>query len=120
MKSKWTVVALLVVSSAAYCRDKVKERFDVANALAEQNRWSDAIAEYREVLRLAPRFAEAHYNLANALQAKGDRAGAIAEYRAALSAAPPGDPDTHFNLANALEEDHDLDGAIEEYGLALI
>jgi hypothetical protein len=44
----------------------------------------EAIAEFREALRLKPDFAEAHTNIGLALQAEGRLDEAIAEYREAL------------------------------------
>jgi serine/threonine-protein kinase len=41
----------------------------------------EAIIELREVIRLAPGFAEAHCNLGHALRAKGEHAESLAEFR---------------------------------------
>jgi len=42
-----------------------------------------AIAEYREAIRLNPKYEVAHYNLGIALEQKGDKAGALEEYHTA-------------------------------------
>lgn len=55
----------------------------LGSALEYQKRSQDAIAEYREAIRLQPDFALAHYDLANALRLSGDVAGAIPEFRRA-------------------------------------
>jgi tetratricopeptide (TPR) repeat protein len=48
-------------------------------------RLAGAIAEYREAIRLDPKYSTAHNNLGNALLAKGDLDGAIAAYREAVN-----------------------------------
>ena len=53
-----------------------------------KSKHDEAIAEYREAIRLKPDFAEAHNNLGNALQAKGKLDEAIAEYREAIRLKP--------------------------------
>jgi len=50
-------------------------------ALFKEHKLDEAMAEYREALRLDPTSAEAHYNLGRALFAKLDSKGAMAEYR---------------------------------------
>jgi tetratricopeptide (TPR) repeat protein len=92
--------------------------FIFGNALSFLGRTEEAIAEYRQALRLKPYFPEAHYNLGNALSNTRDLDGAIAEYREALRLKPEFFG-AHNNLGNALRDKHDLDGAIAEYRQAL-
>ena len=77
---------------------------------------AEAIAEYRSVVRLAPRFAEGRYSLATVLARRADRLPeAIAEYRAAL-ALRPGYVEAHGGLARALEQmPGRLSEAVAEY-----
>jgi WD40 repeat protein/Tfp pilus assembly protein PilF len=49
-------------------------------ALAGQKAWDEAIAAYREAIRLNPNFADAHYRLAAALRRTGQFAEAAAAY----------------------------------------
>ena len=51
-------------------------------------RLDEAIAEFREAIRLKPDYAEAHNNLGIALKAQGKLDEAIAEYRAAIRLKP--------------------------------
>ncbi len=71
-----------------------KAHYNLAKALeAIPGRMSQAIAEYRESLRIDPDHADVHNNLANALLAvPGGMPEAIAEYQAAmrLAARPRG------------------------------
>ena len=61
----------------------------------------EAIAGYREAIRLEPDYAEAHYNLGIALQDKGQLDEAIAAYREAIRLKPDS-AEAHYNLGNAL------------------
>jgi tetratricopeptide (TPR) repeat protein len=78
----------------------------------------EAIAEYREAIRLKKDYAEAHNNLGIALYAKGALDEAIAEYREAirlkkdLAAA-------HNNLGSALATKGEIDQAIAEFREAI-
>jgi Flp pilus assembly protein TadD len=61
-------------------------------SLGESGRLDEAIASFREAVRLKPDFARAHFNLGVALYRRGDRAGAAAALREA-GRLDPGDPD---------------------------
>jgi eukaryotic-like serine/threonine-protein kinase len=50
-------------------------------ALNSQGKRDDAIAEYREAIRLRPDYPEAHCNLGHVLRAQGDYAGSFAMLR---------------------------------------
>jgi len=73
-----------------------------------------AVAEFREVLRLDPNYAGAHFGLGLALEGQGDLDGAIAEDRQALVLNPK-DEFARSSLGRVLERKGDLDGAIAEY-----
>ena len=82
-----------------------------ANLLMHARRPAEAIALYRQALRVAPDAALIHYNLGNALAASGALADAIAAYRRALRL-EPGFPAAHANLGNALWDSSQLEAAI--------
>lgn len=71
---------------------------DLGLVLAGLGRLEEAVAAYREALKLAPGFASGYYNLAVTLDQAGKREEAIASYREALRLAPDL-YDAHFNLA---------------------
>src|SRR5262249_37408816 len=77
-------------------------------------RLDEAIAEYREAIRLNPNFAEAHINLGRALRYKGLLDEAIAEYREAIQI-NPNSAGAHIGLGNALLGKGRLDEAMAEY-----
>ena len=83
-------------------------------------RLDDAIAQYKEALRLNPDFPEAHYDLANAWAGMPGRLNeAIAEYEEALRLRPDY-AEAHENLAFALEGvPGRLDDAVAQYKEAL-
>lgn len=83
--------------------DQPNARFTHGTALAETGHTSEALAELREAVRLAPDLAPAWYNLAVLLARQGRRAEAAEALRAAL-AADPGDEDARHALAQ-LERD---------------
>jgi tetratricopeptide (TPR) repeat protein len=75
------------------------------NGLALQNRGDldGAIREYRESIKLDPRFAKPHNNLGNALRSQGDHDGALREYEVALRL-DPSYKIAHYNLAIELNQ----------------
>jgi len=81
----------------------------LADELDDAGRRADAVAHYREALRIRPDFPHAHYDLGVMAEAEGRDAEAMSEYRAAL-AANPDFAAAHFNLANLLG----ISGAIDE------
>ncbi len=98
-----------------------KAHYNLAKALeAIPGRMPQAIAEYRESLRIDADHADVHNNLANALSAlPGHMSEAIAEYQAAMRL-QPGRAESHNNLANALVNiNGQLTAAIAEYRAAL-
>ena len=69
--------------------------------LSSQGKPDEAIAEFREAIRLNPDDPAAHMNLGNALYGQGSLAEAIAELRAAIRLKLD-DARAHNNLAWAL------------------
>ncbi len=93
-------------------------RYENGNTLYEQGRFNDAIAAYREAIRLKPDYSEAHNNLAVTLQALGRTDEAIAAYREAVRLQP--DYATAWsNLGGALQQQGNLNGAIDAHREAL-
>ena len=82
-------------------------------ALHETGRVDEAMAEFREAIRIDPDFAIGHYNLGVALKEQGKLDEAIVEYRAAIRI-DPDDAYAHENLDIALEEQARRNEAIDE------
>jgi tetratricopeptide (TPR) repeat protein len=78
----------------------------------------EAIAEYREAIRLKEDYAVAHVNLGNALKVKGRIWEAMAAYREAIRLEKDSS-EAHNNLGNALKQNGLLDEAIAEYREAI-
>ncbi|HEY2990658.1 MAG TPA: tetratricopeptide repeat protein [Candidatus Binatia bacterium] len=88
------------------------------NALAHRERTAEAIAHYREALRIDPEYKEAHHNLGITLASRGDLAAAIEQYRAALRI-DPNYKEARNNLGVALTYQEKLPEAVGEYRAAL-
>ena len=82
-----------------------------------QGKLTEAIAEYREAIRLRPNLVEPHTNLGAALYGRGKLAEAIEEYREAIRLLPDAIP--HTNLGDALQRQGKLTEAIAEYRQAI-
>ena len=67
----------------------------------DQGKLEEAIASYRQAVRLKPDYAEAYNNLGNALKDQGKLEEAIASYQQALRLKPDY-AEAHNNLGNAL------------------
>ncbi|HEV8497767.1 MAG TPA: tetratricopeptide repeat protein [Gemmatimonadaceae bacterium] len=91
---------------------------NLANALSDRHDVADAIAHYREAVKIKPDFGEAHSNLANSLAGQGMVDEAEREYEAALRYRPT-DPFAHNGLGSLLDEQGKLAEAISHYEAAL-
>ena len=97
-------------SDEAIWRDTVEKlpgndraRSNLGNALDDEGRTAEAMAQYQEVLRLKPDLAEPHSNLGNLLMKIPGRVDeAVAQYDEAVRLKPDYEP-AHKNLANALD-----------------
>jgi Flp pilus assembly protein TadD len=70
--------------------------------LGSQGKHAEAVAAFREALRLKPDYAEAHNNHGNALDLQGKHAEAVEAYREAIRLRPDY-PEAHCNLGTALD-----------------
>jgi serine/threonine-protein kinase len=91
---------------------------NLGNALHVNGQLDEAIAEYREAIRLKKDYPEAHSNLGSGLYEKGRLDEAEAEFREALRLKKD-DAMAHTNLRNALRDKGQLDEAIAEYREAI-
>jgi serine/threonine-protein kinase len=87
--------------------------FNLGAALKDNGQVEEAIAEFREALRLKRDYAEAHRNLGTALGEQGKTDEAIAECREAIRIKKD-DSGAHNNLGVMLWKKGQLDAAIAE------
>ena len=80
--------------------DKAIYHCNLGNALVAQGLRAQAIASFREALRLEPGHFRSRYNLATALAQSGEFAAAADEFRLAAAAQPSAE--TNYALASAL------------------
>jgi tetratricopeptide (TPR) repeat protein len=86
--------------------------------LEDQGKLDEAMAEFREALRLKPNFADPHNMLGLVLEDQGKLDEAMAEFREALRL-EPNLADPHGNLGNVWRAQGKLAEAIAEYREAL-
>ena len=112
-------------------------RHNLGMALRDAGDLEGAVSHLREVLRIKPRYAKAHYSLGKTLLRKGETAEAIACFQRALSLGPdepareslmaavllshqkPDYGKIHHALASAYAKQGDLDAAVKHYSEAL-
>jgi tetratricopeptide (TPR) repeat protein len=88
--------------------------FNLGNALREQGKLDEAIAEYCNAIDLDRKYAAPHYNLGNLLREQGKLDEAVAEFRKAIDLDPK-DARLHIGLAEALRDQGKLEEAAAEY-----
>jgi len=105
-----------VIAGSAYLGAIVPETADVHNflgiALAEKGQLVEAIAEFRDALRLEPDSARTHWHLGAALASRGARDDAVEHLRRSVQI-DPGNGQAHYDLAVVLLEARQLDEAID-------
>jgi len=84
----------------------------LGNALRDAGRRAEAIAHFRQALRLKPDYIEAQNNLGSALYAAGEFDEAVALFEVSVEAMP-GLPYLHHNLGRALVKVGRFEAAIE-------
>ena len=114
----WRDGPTLLQHALAVTRDNFAVHAYLANELASAGRRDEAIAHYREALRIRPDFPHAHYGLGVTYEEQGQLGPAIDEYEAALRANPDF-ANAHFNLANLLAQSGRLEEAELHYRRAL-
>jgi tetratricopeptide (TPR) repeat protein len=92
----------------------------LGKALAQQKRWSEAIAAYRQALAIDPQLWTAYRNLAEALEQQGQLEEASEFWYQAFQRAPEqATPAQHLTLGNRLWQQGKSDAAMECYRTAI-
>ncbi|HTS17364.1 MAG TPA: tetratricopeptide repeat protein [Verrucomicrobiae bacterium] len=110
--------ALALFERAIQLNNNVEAHYNLGLTLHRAGRLADAIAQYREALRIMPDYAEAHNNLGFALQQMGRLPEAMEHFHQALRIEPELAV-AHFNLANALMLTGKTTDAIAQYQAAV-
>lgn len=77
-------------------------------------RYADAIIEFKRATELNPKFKDAYFNLGTAYSALNDLDNALSSYRAVLKI-DPRHAYSHWNVAVVLEKEGDIKGAVEHW-----
>ena len=87
---------------------------------AEQQQWSQAIASYKQALRINPQFAAGYRNLARVLTRTGQREESAQCWYRALTLEPNwAKAEEHFNLGNSLLKQGRKEQAVDCYRRAI-
>jgi tetratricopeptide (TPR) repeat protein len=109
---------LLPIAGLGCAKDESEAHANLGSALAAQGKLPEAVAAYREAIRLQPDLSEAHANLGLALLLQGK----VAEARAACQEAlrlKPDFPKGHNNLGGVLRRQGELPEAVAAYREAI-
>jgi tetratricopeptide (TPR) repeat protein len=112
--SYWVNDEALFRHAVVATHDNEVAHLNLGVALEKQRRYTEAIAEYREALRIYPKSADTHNNLANLLDTAGNTNAALAEYQEALRLDPKA-VGPHNNLGTFYVEGGRLDDAMKQY-----
>jgi Flp pilus assembly protein TadD len=117
----WATEEALWRDAVVKAPHKARPHYNLGGALAQQGTLVEAIAHYREALRLRPTYTEAYNNLGVALATQGNLTEAMAHYREALRFGSTSYTyaETHYNLGGALAQQGNLVEAIAHYREAL-
>ncbi len=99
-------------------RDNSLAHYNLGDAEAKLGETDQAIAEFREVLRLDPRDSGAHYSLGRTLLDEGRTNEAIAEFEAALQISPHY-AEARYNLGYVLLRQGRIEDAIAQFHIVL-
>ncbi len=107
------VITLGFFLSGCAAQQGAKVHYDLAREYHLNGSADEAIAEYKTVLELDPKFPEAHYNIGVIMYYQGKMDDAIEEFLKEIEVNPLFS-DAHYNLALAYYRKGDLDDALSE------
>lgn len=115
--SYWSNDETLFSHAAVATDENEVAHLNLGVALEKQGRYTEAIAQYRESLRIYPKSVDTHNNLANLLERNGDTNAALSEYQVAQQLDPKAVA-PHNNLGTFLVEMGRFDEAMKQYDQA--
>jgi tetratricopeptide (TPR) repeat protein len=83
-------------------------------ALAQEGRTEEAVARFREAVRIRPDYARAHHNLGAALASRGQPQEAVGHLRRAVSLDPE-NADAHYTLGVLLVSRGEFDESLQSF-----
>ena len=98
--------------------NKERPHINLGQALLDQDKYQEAIAQFTEALRINPNSLEPHNNLGNLFVRQGKYQEAVDHFTEALRM-DPNDPVAHHNLGNALVGQGRYQEAIAQFTEAL-
>jgi len=98
--------------------DNCLAHMKLGEALAEQNKNTEAIQHYLEALRINPDFAQVHFNLGNVHASLGNLEDAVYYYNEALQKKPDF-AKAHNNLGNTMARHGNYEAAVFHFNEAL-
>ncbi len=116
--SYWRNDKLLWTHALACVPDNNVARYNLGNALLQEGKIDEAIAQYQMALKMDPNDAETWNNFGNALFRKGNVDEAVSHYQMALQIRP-GHAKACYNLGNVLLQKGKVEDAIAYYQMAL-
>ncbi|HSY17117.1 MAG TPA: tetratricopeptide repeat protein [Candidatus Acidoferrales bacterium] len=116
--SYWRSSETLFTHALAVTKNNALAHLNLGEALQEQQRPAEALAQYEEVLKLSPARQEAYNNIARILSDEG-RPEAALEYSRTAVRLNPRSPSLHTSLGIVLAELKQFDGAQAEFSEAL-
>jgi tetratricopeptide (TPR) repeat protein len=114
----WRDNETLWTHDLACTRENWAAHNNLGMALYQRGSTEEAMAQFREALRLDPDNAQAHTNLGNTLLREGYTEEAIAEYREAFKI-DPAEAEAHYDLGNALLQQGRTEEAIAQFREAI-
>jgi tetratricopeptide (TPR) repeat protein len=114
----WRDSQTLFIHALAVTKDNALAHLNLGEALQEQNRQAEALAEYQEVLRISPSRVEAYNNISRILNDQGKPAAAL-EYSQAALQLNPKSPAYHDSLGIILAELGRSNEAMQHFDEAL-
>jgi len=113
----WRNSETLFRHALAFTQDNEPARLNLGIALDLQDRWPEALSEYREAVRLQPGHYRTHFAIGNVLVKMGQPAAALAEYQLCLGR-DPGIPALHNAAGVALAAQGNCVAAQAEFTVA--